>query len=209
MPAPPRHLPTSPGGLGIGWLGPILSAMLLIGALAGSLSWVAGPSRGLLFVGQQGYLPPLFQRVNRFGVQAPIVLAQAIIVTVLAVLFVVIPGVSDAFWVLQAMMAILYLLMYVLMFAAAWRLRKKQPDLPRPFRVPLLPLVVVVGILAAGAGIVIGLVPPAQFKEGPPLTYALLLTAGVALLALPPQIIYQLRRPSWRDAATAATAELE
>jgi putative glutamate/gamma-aminobutyrate antiporter len=196
-------------GLGVGWLGPILSALLLIGALAGSLSWVAGPSRGLLFVGQQGYLPPLFQRVNRAGVQAPIMLAQAAIVTVLAVLFVVIPGVSAAFWVLQAMTAILYLLMYVLMFAAAWRLRIKQPDLPRQFRVPLLPLVASVGILASITGIAIGLVPPAQFKEGPPVTYALVLIGGVALLALPPQIIYQLRRPSWRDAATAATTELE
>lgn len=114
--------------------------------------------------------------------------------TVLAVLFVVIPRVSAAFWVLQAMTAILYLLMYILLFAAAWRLRVKQPELARPFRVPALPLVAVVGILAAGAGIVIGLVPPAQFKEGPPMTYAILLIAGVALLALPPQLIYQFRR---------------
>ena len=185
-------------GLGFGWLGPILSAMLLVGALAGSLSWVAGPSRGLLFVGQQGYLPPFLQRVNRAGVQAPIMLIQAAIVTILAVFFVVIPGVSDAFWVLQAMTAILYLLMYVLMFAAAWRLRRKQPDLVRPFRVPWLPLVAIVGILAAVAGILIGLMPPSQFKEGPPMTYAILLIAGVAILALPPQIIYQLRKPGWR-----------
>ena len=189
-------------GLGIGWLGPILSILLLVGALAGSLSWVAGPSRGLLFVGQKGYLPPQLARVNRAGVQAPIMLVQAVIVTVLAVLFVVVPGVSDAFWVLQAMTAILYLLMYVLMFAAAWRLRRIEPDAPRPFKTPALPLVAGVGILASCAGIGIGLIPPAQFKEGPPLTYALLLAAGILLLALPPQIIYQLRRPSWRTAGS-------
>jgi amino acid transporter len=183
-------------GLGIGWLGPVLSAMLLIGALAGSLSWVAGPSRGLLFVGQQGFLPPLFQRQNRAGAAAPIMLVQAVIVTVLAVLFVVMPGVSDAFWVLQAMTAILYLLMYLLMFAAAWRLRVSRPELARPFRVPWLPLVAAIGMLAAATGIVIGLAPPAQFKEGPPVTYAILLVAGVALLA---QIIYQVRRPAWRS----------
>lgn len=178
-------------GLGLGWLGPILSDMLLIGALAGSLSWVAGPSRGLLLAGQQGFLPPLFQRQNRGGVQTPILLVQAAFVTALGVFFVVIPGVSAAFWVLQAMTAILYLLMYLLLFAAAWRLRVKQPDLPRQFRVPALPLVATVGMLA---GIGIGF-PPAQFKEGPPVTYALLLIWGVALLALPPQIIYQFRRP--------------
>jgi putative glutamate/gamma-aminobutyrate antiporter len=196
-------------GLGMGWLGPILSAMLLIGALAGSLSWVSGPSRGLLLVGQQGFLPPFFQRRNCAGVQAPIMLVQAMIVTVLAVLFVVIPGVSDAFWVLQAMTAILYLLMYVLMFAAAWRLRVKQPDLPRPFRAPLLPLVATVGMLAAAAGIVIGLVPPSQFSNGSPLPYVVGLAAGVLILAMPPQIIYQIRRPAWRDPAEAPAAATE
>jgi deferrochelatase/peroxidase EfeB len=47
------------------------------------------------------------QEEERHGVLAPIVLAQAAIVTVLAVFFVVMPGVSDTFWVLQAMTAIL------------------------------------------------------------------------------------------------------
>jgi amino acid transporter len=185
-------------GLHVGWLGPILSAMLLIGALAASLSWVSGPSRGLLLVGKQGFLPPLFQRQNRAGVQAPIMVAQAVIVTVLAVLFVIIPGVSDAFWVLQAMTAILYLLMYLLMFAAAWRLRVKQPDLPRPFRAPVLPLVASVGMLAAVTGIVIGLVPPSQLGERTShVVYALGILAGVLVLAVPPQIIYRLRRRAW------------
>ena len=79
----------------------------------------------------------------------------------------------------------------------------------RPVRLSAFdqPLVAVVGILAAGAGIVIGLAPPAQFKEGPPMTYAILLIAGVALLALPPQLSYQFRRPQWRKPATTAVAE--
>ena len=192
-------------GLGIGWLGPVLSALLLIGALAGSLSWVAGPSRGLLLIGRQGYLPPFLQRRNRAGVGAAILLVQGAIVTVLAVLFVIVPGVSDAFWVLQAMTAILYLLMYVLMFAAVWRLRRKEPDAPRPFRTPALPLVAGAGALAAVAGILIGLIPPAQLNEGSHLLYTVGLIVGVLLLAVPPQIIYQLRRPTWRTADAEST----
>ena len=43
----------------------------------------------------------------------------------------------------RAMTAILDLLMYILLFAAAWRLRVKQPELARPFRVPARPLVAV------------------------------------------------------------------
>jgi amino acid transporter len=193
-------------GLGVSWLGVLLSALLLFGALAASMSWVAGPSRGLLLVGQQGFLPRFLQRQNGAGVQAPILFVQGIIVTALSVLFVVIPGVSNAFWLLQAMTAILYMLMYILMFVAVWRLRAKRPNVVRPFRVPLLPLVALIGALAAAAAIVIGLTPPAQFNEGSPVTYALMLIGGVALLAVPPQLIYRFRRKEWRDEAVAAAA---
>lgn len=193
-------------GLGIGATGVILSALLLIGALAASLSWVSGPSRGLLLVGRQGFLPPALQRENRAGVQAPIMLVQGGIVTALSVLFVVIPGVSSAFWLMQAMTAILYMLMYILMFVAAWRLRTTRPDVVRPFRVPAMPLVAAIGALAAAAAIFIGLVPPSQFRESSPVVYALILVGGVLLLALPPQIIYQFRRAEWRDPAVANAA---
>jgi putative glutamate/gamma-aminobutyrate antiporter len=191
-------------GFGMAWLGVLMSALLLVGALAGSLSWVAGPSRGLLLVGQQGFLPRMFQRQNKAGVQAPIMLVQGVIVSVLSVLFVVIPGVSSAFWTLQAMTAILYMLMYILMFAAAWRLRITQPNVTRPFKVPAMPLVATVGALASAGAILIGLVPPSQFKESSPIVYAGLLIAGVLILAVPPQIIYRLRRPEWLDPAVAA-----
>ena len=196
-------------GFGMSWLGAVLSAVLVFGALAASLSWVAGPSRGLLLVGQQGFLPKTLQRQNGAGVQAPILIVQGLIVTALSVLFVVVPRVSDAFWILQAMTAILYMLMYILMFFAAWRLRQTQPHVVRPFKVPALALIAAIGALAAAAAIGIGLIPPSQLNEGSHLLYALGLIAGVLILAVPPQIIYQLRRPSWRDAATAAAAELE
>jgi amino acid transporter len=192
-------------GFGIPGLGQLLSALLLVGALAASISWVAGPSRGLLHVGRQGYLPRGLQRVNGNGVQVTILLVQAVIVTILAMAFVVIPSVSDAFWILQAMTVILYMLMYVLFFASAWRLRRTHPEVPRLFRVPALRLVAGVGACAAIAAIIIGLVPPDQFGDTPALAYAGMLIVGVLVLAIPPQFIYRYRRAEWRDAA----AELE
>ena len=194
-------------GFGVPLLGQVLSAMLLVGALAASISWVAGPSRGLLLVGRQGYLPPAMQRTNAAGVQAPILLIQGAIVTVLSLLFVVSPSVSQAFWVLQAMTAILYMIMYIIMFTAAHRARRTRADVPRQFRVPAMALVATVGALAAAAAIIIGLVPPSQFGNDSPLKYGLILIVGVALLGLPPQLIHRIRRPEWRDPALAAAEE--
>jgi amino acid transporter len=114
-------------------------------------------------------------------------------------LFVVSPSVSQAFWILQAMTAIVYMGMYLLLSAAAWRLRTKEPDAVRAFRVPALPLVAIVGAIAAASAIFIGLVPPSQFGNESPALYAGILLIGVAILALPPQIIDRIKRPAWRD----------
>lgn len=84
------------------------------------------------------------------------------------------------------------------MFDAGWRLRKTRADVPRSFRSPALPLLAVVGILAALGAIAIGFVPPSQLSsDSSPLLYAGGLLVGIVILAIPPQIIYAFRRPSW------------
>ena len=41
------------------------------------LTWLAGPSKGLLLISrEEGYLPPFLQRVNKHGVQQNILVVQ-------------------------------------------------------------------------------------------------------------------------------------
>ncbi|MET0830743.1 MAG: APC family permease [Acidimicrobiia bacterium] len=184
---------------GVPWLGQVLSAMLVIGILAAATSWVAGPSRGLLNVGREGFLPPSLQRVNDNGVQAPILIVQGLIVSLLAMAFVFIPSVASAFWILQATTAILYLSMYVILFVAAWRLRRVRPDTPRTFRVPAIGLFATVGVLAAASAIFIAFIPPAQFGDAPVALYVGILLAGVLVLGLAGQLIVQFKKPGWQE----------
>lgn len=184
---------------GIPWFGQILSGMLAIGILAAAISWVAGPSRGLLDVGREGYLPTRLQRTNKAGVSPSILVVQGIIVSFLSLAFALLPSVSSAFWVLQAMTAILYLTMYVIFFIAGWRLRKLRPDAPRKFKAPAIGLLATIGIIAASCAIAIALVPPTQFGNASPLLYAAMLIVGVAILGLSGQVVFQLRRPSWKQ----------
>ena len=51
------------------WLSPVIAVALAFGVLAGVLTWVAGPSKGIFAVGKAGYLPPFFQKTNKIGVQ--------------------------------------------------------------------------------------------------------------------------------------------
>src|SRR5262245_18795079 len=70
-------------GFGIPGLSNLLSGLLVLGAVAASIAWIAGPSRSMWLVGRAGYLPPRFQRVNRNDVQMPILLFQGAVVTLL------------------------------------------------------------------------------------------------------------------------------
>ena len=58
------------------------------------------------------------------------------------------PNVSAAFVALIDMAAALYLIMYMMMFAAALVLRRTQPGVKRTYRVPTMGLVAGVGFLA-------------------------------------------------------------
>ena len=85
-------------GFGIPGLSNVLSGLLVLGAVAAWIAWIAGPSRSMWLVGRAGYLP---QRLpadgNANDVQMPILFFQGVIVTILALVFVVAPNTSAAF----------------------------------------------------------------------------------------------------------------
>ena len=93
---------------------PIIAVALAFGVLAGVLTWVAGPSKRIFAVGKAGYLPPFFQKTNKIGVQKNILIIQGCIVTLLALLFVVMPSVQSFYQMLSQLTVLLYLIMYML-----------------------------------------------------------------------------------------------
>ena len=193
---------------GAGFAVPLIAVALAVGALAGMLSWLDGPSEGLLRIGrEQGFLPPYFQKVNGQGIEVRILAAQGTVITLIAVLYAFIPNVSSAYWIFAAMATQVYLIMYVLMFIAAIRLRRSQPDHARGYRTPALGLLCVLGTVSSVAALVIGFVPPSQFGHSNPLVYGVLILAGIlAIGILPPLLMDRYRKPEWK--ATGAEQAL-
>lgn len=125
--------------------------------------------------------------------------AQGAVITIIALLYAFIPDISRAYWIFATMATQVYLIMYVLMFIAAMRLRRSQPDHPRGYRAPALRLLCLLGGASSVAALVIGFVPPAQFGHSNPLAYAFLILAGIlAIGILPPLLMDRLRRPGWK-----------
>lgn len=187
----------------IGWMTPVAAVMLVSAALGGMLTWLAGPSKGLLEISRnEGYLPPFLQQLNKYGIQQNILVTQGIVTTVIALMYALIPNVSNVYWIFSTITTQVYLVVYLLMFVAAMRLRKTQPDHPRGYRVPALGLMCVVGLLASAAAMIIGFVPPSQFGGGSVWGYVAFVGCGLVVLGfLIPYAFLKLRKPSWRTEA--------
>ena len=190
----------------ISWAGPVIAIALMFGVLASVLTWVAGPSKGIFMVGKAGYLPPFFQKTNSQGVQRNILLVQGGIVTILSLLFVVMPSVQSFYQILSQLTILLYLIMYMLMFAAAIVLRYKMKDTPRPFRLgkgnALMWIMGVVGFAGSLLAFVLSFIPPGQIATGSSTIWYSVLIVGCVVMVVIPLIIYTLRKSSWRDPDT-------
>lgn len=190
----------------ISWAGPVIAIALMFGVLASVLTWVAGPSKGIFTVGKAGYLPPFFQKTNKSGVQRNILLVQGGIVTLLSLLFVVMPSVQSFYQILSQLTILLYLIMYMLMFAAAIVLRYKMKDAQRPFRLGKgNALMWILGILGFGSSLfafILSFIPPGQIQTGSNAVWYSVLIIGCIVMVVIPYIIYSMRKPSWKDPQT-------
>ena len=189
------------------WLSPIIAIALAFGVLAGVLTWVAGPSKGIFAVGRAGYLPPFFQKTNKIGVQRNILLIQGAIVTLLGLLFVVMPSVQSFYQILSQLTVLLYLIMYLLMFAAAIYLRYNLKDVDRPFRIGgkgngLMWIIGGLGFLGSLLAFILSFIPPGQIAVGSNAMWYSVLVIGCIVVVVAPLIIYAMRKPSWKDAST-------
>ncbi len=106
----------------------------------------------------------------------------------------------------------LYLIMYMLMYAAAIRLRYAQPNLKRSYRVPggTVGMWCIAGVGFAGVvfAFIVGFFPPSQLPVGSPTLYVGLVVGGTVLFTGLPLLIGALKQPSWRAAKPPVTPVL-
>jgi glutamate:GABA antiporter len=183
------------------WLLAPLAILVAIGGLATLSSWLAGPALGLGVVADEGNMPPLFQRRNKVGAPTGVLILQAVLGTVISLLYIFIPSISAAYWVLSALTVLLLCIVYLMVFASVIKLRYSQPDTPRAFKIPggIAGVWIVggLGFLASGFTFLVSLIPPGN--SGVPIWgYAAIMLIGTALLALPPLVFLALKKPSWK-----------
>lgn len=185
-------------------LGPLLCLLIAVGAISSVSTWIVGPTKGLLAAAQSGDLPPLFRQVNKQAMPVSLLVFQGIIASILATFFIFLPSLNEAYLILMVIVSELYLLMYLLMFAAAIKLRYTKPHVERSYKVPGgnkgMWIIASLGFLAALFAIIIGFFPPEQLPIQNKTNYVLLLLGSVLIFVLGPSIILLFQKPSWKKA---------
>ncbi len=180
---------------------PAVGFLLALGAIAEVNAWIIGPIKALHMTSLHGNLPPYFQKLNAHGVPTRLLFFQAVVVTAVTFIFLLLPTISSSYWALTAVAAQMYLIMYVLMFMAAIRLRYVRPNVPRSYQIPHphkgIWIVAIVGIIGSLSGIILTAIPPSQISVGNVLVYESLILLGVLSMAVIPFIIYRCKKPSW------------
>ena len=195
----------------IAWVAPSLAVLVTIGVLAQVNTWIIGPAKGILTSAEDGFLPPLLQTMNKKGMPVGTMLFQAVIGSVLALVFLFMPNANSAFWIISALTTQFALIMYLLIFASVIRLRYTQAEVKRGYRVPGkwlgIWLVAGLGMVSAVFGLFISFVPPEQLDTGGIWFYESYLIGGVVLLSLPPLLLIKFKKPHWHAPLGTHTKE--
>ncbi|HIF9066203.1 TPA: putative glutamine/gamma-aminobutyrate antiporter GadC [Photobacterium damselae] len=185
------------------WMSNVITACIAIGVFGQVTVIVAGPSTGLFAVGQQGYLPKLLQRSNQHNVQMPILYAQGVIVSALSLLLVILPSVQSTFQILGQLAAILYLVMYMLMFASAIYLRYKEPNTNRPYKIFGgkfgIWIIAGIGFCSSLLAFILSFIPPSQINTGSNFSYIMILIIATVCFISIPFIIFKYKNKEWNS----------
>ncbi len=178
----------------LNFLLPLMMLMILIGSGGSMISWIISPARGLLQAAESGYLPAFFTVRNRHGVAARLLIAQAIVVSLACSAWGLMPSVNGAYWLLTDLSTQLYILMYVLMFFAALRLKIKSSASVDGFKIPGgtfgTILVCTIGLFGCLITLLVGFLPPGNINVGGQQHYFITFSSGMILLIMPVLFFY-------------------
>ncbi|MDP3267876.1 MAG: APC family permease [Legionella sp.] len=174
---------------------PVLVLLLLLGSLGSMINWIISPAKGLLMAAQHDFLPHFLCKLNKHGIASRILILQAVLVTLLCSGFLLFPSVNAIYWLFTDLSTELYILMYVLMFLAAWNLKTKFASKKRPFAIPGgkpgYYFICLLGLFGCFITLIVGFIPPEQTMDvGGAAHFRRIFSIGIFLMLLPALLLY-------------------
>jgi amino acid transporter len=182
----------------LSFLLPVVIIMILIGSLGSMVNWIISPAKGLMLASNHGFLPGWLYRLNQHGVPSRVLILQASLVTLFCAGFLLFPSINAIYWLFTDLSTEIYILMYLIMFAAAIRLKQAHPKRPRPFAIPGGRFgyysTCLLGLTGCIITLIVGFFPPEQAMDvGGAGHFRLIFSIGIGIVLLPAFLLYLYR----------------
>jgi amino acid transporter len=161
-----------------------IGIIFLYTLVANLLSWSLGVNNVACYAAKEGLLPPVLAKTDQRGMPIGANLTNGVIASLVVLIAPFIPS-EDVFWSFFALNMVTLLLSYILLFPAFLKLRRIDPDTPRPFRVGggrvRLWLMTFVPMLLVILAVIFAVVPftRAEFADKIPLLLGTLFAIGI------------------------------
>jgi glutamate:GABA antiporter len=171
---------------------PAVAVMLVLGLIGSVNNWTIAPTRGLAYAMKEIQSAGHFEKLNKHGAPAKLLLVQAVVVSIISMLYLMLPSVNAVYWLFTALASQIYMVMYILMFISAVVLRKRNVERKAGFMIPggMLGLSVVAafGLIGSAFTFFIGFFPPSDMGIVSPLRYEILIVLGLTLMVVLPWV---------------------
>ncbi len=177
------------------WMIPVITILIIIGIMTNASTWISGPSKGFQVAAVDGDIPAFFQKLNKHEMPTPIIIAQAVVFTIMSLLFLFVPSVQKSYWILLALTGQLYMAMYFILFLTGIRLRLKYPQVVREYAIPGkwnlgMWIIGIFGLLGTSGGFIMTYFPPAQVTGLSFANYIALLAIGFIVICFGPVALF-------------------
>ncbi len=176
----------------IPFLVPILAFLIMLGSIGGSVNWLLSPAKGLLQAAEQGFLPSYFAQKNKYGVTVRILIVQAVLVSVFCCAIQLVPSINSFYWFLMALSTGLYMMMYILLFLAALKLRRTENSYQIPFGMRTVSCFA--GLAGCIITIIVGFQPSPDVVIQNKLQYAMIIGLGFVILVAPVFLLWSYQK---------------
>lgn len=180
--------------LHLGFLLPVIALAIVFGSLASLNNWIIAPTKSLHVAAIDRFMPKKLTQENKQKAPVPLLIGQALIVSVLSLVFIFVPNVNSGMWLLNILMTQLYMVMYIFVFICFIASRYKNKNILRPFKVPGgkfgAILVSILGICSCIITIIMSYDVPSSINSGNAIT---LLVFGFIIFCLPAFIAISYR----------------
>ena len=181
------------------YLMPLLVVALLIGSLGNMINWIISPAKGLLMAADHGMLPPWLTRLNEHGVASRILLLQAGLVTIICSVYLFLKSINQIYWLFTALSTELYVIMYVIMFATAIRLKRNHEQPRRHFSIPGGRIgyytTCLLGLIGCSITLIVGFFPPQEaLAMGSAVHFRVIFSAGILLMIAPVFLFFRYKK---------------